>query len=300
MKRILCAVLALLLAVFLSACQKEDAGEGVSVLRFSDAVSLDKIKSLDNKQVSIIGYMATMSPISGKFMYLMNMPYQSCPFCLPNTTQLSNTMAVYAPEGKTFGYTDQAIRVTGIMKMEDVQDEFGYTYNYRIVNAAYETVDLSALSGEYALWTQIASDGLVKEIDDMFGYVHFLSQWPEYESSYVDENGNTVTFMLYPGDAEMYLKDEGAYGYADKHNERYFPGLIARIRAISETGLEDLVSIVEDAKNQADKAAEALKNGVYTYDEAADRFHLNDNQALYDGFYEVYYRFSSWLARWEV
>ncbi|MBQ2434082.1 MAG: hypothetical protein II266_06585, partial [Clostridia bacterium] len=210
MKRILCAVLALLLAVFLSACQKEDAGEGVSVLRFSDAVSLDKIKSLDNKQVSIIGYMATMSPISGKFMYLMNMPYQSCPFCLPNTTQLSNTMAVYAPEGKTFGYTDQAIRVTGIMKMEDVQDEFGYTYNYRIVNAAYETVDLSALSGEYALWTQIASDGLVKEIDDMFGYVHFLSQWPEYESSYVDENGNTVTFMLYPGDAEMYLKDEKA------------------------------------------------------------------------------------------
>ena len=63
---------------------------------------------------------------------------------------------------------------------------------------------------------------------------------------------------------------------------------------------EEVNQILEDAKNQADKAAEALKNGAYTYDEAADRFHLNDNQALYDGFYEVYYRFSSWLARWEV
>ena len=118
--------------------------------------------------------------------------------------------------------------------------------------------------------------------------------------AYVDENGNSVPFMLYPGDAEMYLNDNGAYGYADKHNDQYFPALIARIRAISNTGLEDLVSIVEDAKVQAEKAAAALENGAYTYDEAADRFHLNDNQALYDGFYEVYYRFSDWLARWEV
>ena len=179
MKKILSVVLLFFLIVSLSACQKEKADENASILRFSDAVSLEKIKSLDNKQVSIIGYMATMSPISGKFMYLMNMPYQSCPFCLPNTTQLSNTMAVYAPDGKTFEYTDQAIRVTGTMKMEDVRDEFGYTYNYRIVNAAYETVDLSQLSEEYALWTQIASDGLVKEIDDMFNYVHFLSQWTD-------------------------------------------------------------------------------------------------------------------------
>ena len=63
MKKILSVVVMLLLIASLSACQKEKADESASILRFSDAVSLEKIKSLDNKQVSIIGYMATMSPM---------------------------------------------------------------------------------------------------------------------------------------------------------------------------------------------------------------------------------------------
>ena len=33
------------------------------------------------------------------FMFLMNLPYQSCPFCVPNTSQLSNTMEVYPKKG---------------------------------------------------------------------------------------------------------------------------------------------------------------------------------------------------------
>lgn len=233
-------------------------------------------------------------------MYLMNMPYQSCPFCLPNTTQLSNTMAVYAPEGKSFDYTDQAIRITGRIAIEDMVDEFGYTYNYRIADASYEVVDLSTVSEEYALWQAIATDGIVTELNAMFDYLYFLCQWTEYKGSYTDENGNTVEFFMYPGDVEQYLMDDSAYGYADKYADSYFPGLISRIRAINPDGLEDLVAIVEAAQAQADIALAELNNGAYTYDEATDKFTLNNNDTLYEQFYDVYYQFLDWLTRWEL
>ena len=301
MKRVLAIILTLALTLCLTACsEKGTDAASVTEISFGDTVSFESIEILNGQKVSIIGYMATISPISGKYMYLMNMPYQSCPFCLPNTTQLSNTMAVYAPDGKTFDYTDQAIRITGTMIIEDMVDEFGYTYNYRIADASYEIVDLSTVSEDYALWQAIATDGIVTELSAMFDYLHFLCQWTEYQSSYVDENGNTVEFFMYPGDVTHYLEDDSAYGYADKYADSYFPGLISRIRAISADGLEDLVAIVEAAQKQADIALAELDSGAYTYDEATDKFTLNNNDTLYEQFYEVYYQFSDWLTRWEL
>ena len=302
MRKIIALILVLALSFSLTGCgaEKKDNSSNITSISFSDAISLERIQELNGQKVSIVGYMATMSPISGKYMYLMNMPYQSCPFCLPNTTQLSNTMAVYAPEGKTFEYTDQAIRITGTMLVEDMVDEFGYAYNYRIADAAYEVVDLSTISAEYALWQAIASDGVVAELNAMFDYLFFLCQWTEYQGSYVDESGAAVEFFMYPGDVEQYLTDESAYGYADKYAASYFPGLIARIRAISADGLEDLVAIVEAAQQQADIALAELNSGAYTYDEAADKFTLDKSDELYAQFYEVYYRFSDWLTRWEL
>ena len=301
MKRVLAIILTLALLLCLTACGgKGTEAATVTEISFSDAMSLESIEKLDGQKVSIIGYMATISPISGKYMYLMNMPYQSCPFCLPNTTQLSNTMAVYAPEGKTFDYTDQAIRITGRMVIEDMVDEFGYAYNYRIADASYEIVDLSTVSDDYALWQAIATDGIVTELSAMFDYLHFLCQWTEYQSSYVDESGATVEFFMYPGDVTNYLADDSAYGYADKYADSYFPDLISRIRAISPDGLEDLVAIVEAAQAQADAAIADLNNGAYTYDEATDKFTLDNNDTLYEQFYNVYYRFSDWLTRWEL
>lgn len=301
MKKFVAIILLLTLTTCLTGCgDGENERNAIVSLSFSDTVSFDRIEELEGKKVSIVGYMATMSPISGKFMYLMNMPYQSCPFCLPNTTHLTNTMAVYAPEGKTFEYTDQAIQIIGTMVIEDMVDEFGYAYNYHIENASYEIVDLSILSEEYALWQAIATDGIVTELSAMFDYLYFLCQWTEYQGGYVDESGNTVDFFMYPGDVFMQLEDDSAYGYADQYADDYFPGLIARIRAISPDGLEDLVSIVEDAQALANIALQALNSGAYAYDEGSDKYVLNDNDRLYEQFYDVYYRFSNWMTRWEL
>ena len=300
MRKILAISLAAAL-LLLAGCSGAAPGEeGATALKFTDAVSLETLTALDGKTVSIVGYMATLSPLSGKFLYLMNMPYQSCPFCVPNTTQLANTMAVYAPEGQTFGYTDQAIRVTGTLRIEDYTDEYGYVYNYRIADASYEIVDLAALSEDYALWQSIASDGVVAEINSMFDYLHFLCQWTEYQSGYTDDDGSEVVYFLYPGDVEMYLQDTGPYGYAQEAGEDYFPGLIERIRAISANDLEDLVTIVESAQQVAATALSELRAGNYTYDSAADKYALQKNEELYNAWYDAYSQFALWLAKWEI
>lgn len=300
MKKILAISLAAAL-LLLAGCSGAAPGEeGATALKFTDAVSLETLTALDGKTVSIVGYMATLSPLSGKFLYLMNMPYQSCPFCVPNTTQLANTMAVYAPEGQTFGYTDQAIRVTGTLRIEDYTDEYGYVYNYRIADASYEIVDLAALSEDYALWQSIASDGVVAEINSMFDYLHFLCQWTEYQSGYTDDDGSEIVYFLYPGDVEMYLQDTGPYGYAQEAGEDYFPGLIERIRAISANDLEDLVTIVESAQQVAATALSELRAGNYTYDSAADKYALQKNEELYNAWYDAYSQFALWLAKWEI
>ena len=297
MKKILAISLAAAL-LLLAGCSGAAPGEeGATALKFTDAVSLETLTALDGKTVSIVGYMAMLSPLSGKFLYLMNMPYQSCPFCVPNTTQLANTMAVYAPEGQTFGYTDQAIRVTGTLRIEDYTDEYGYVYNYRIADASYEIVDLAALSEDYALWQSIASDGVVAEINSMFDYLHFLCQWTEYQSGYTDDDGSEVVYFLYPGDVEMYLQDTGPYGYAQEAGEDYFPGLIERIRAISANDLEDLVAIVESAQQVAATALAELRAGNYTYDSAADKYALQKNEELYNAWYDAYSLFARWGAK---
>ena len=129
MKRILSLILLLsLLTLSLAGCGGSNAEE-ISELKFADSTSFETIQALDGKKVTITGYMATLSPLSGDYIYLMNLPYQSCPFCVPNSTQLANTMAVYAASGVKFEFTDRPVKITGTMKIEDYTDEYGYFYN---------------------------------------------------------------------------------------------------------------------------------------------------------------------------
>ena len=293
--------LALLLA--LAACALAGCGAGsaeATPLSFAESASIDTIRSLKGKPVKLTGYMATLSPLSGDYIYLMNLPYQSCPFCVPNTQQLANTMAVYAAKGSKFEYTDRPVQITGKIELGDFTDEYGYEYNYRIVDAKYEIVDLSQVSEAYALYESLAEDGVIADINSMFDYLLFTCQWTEYQSSYIDDNGIQVPYFLYPGDAENILADTGGYGYAVQSAPDYFPGLLARVNAVSASGLEDLAQIVKDAAALEAYAREQLAGGAYTYDQEADKYTLDDAAGLYDRFYEVYGRFSEWLTRYQL
>ncbi len=304
MKRSLSFLLALLLLVScLIGC--EDAANNdtkTRLLSFSQANSIDEMQALDGQEVTIIGYMSTLSPVSGKFMYLMNLPYQSCPFCIPNTTELSNTMAVYAKEGKEFDFTDRAIQVTGTLEFGEYTDEFGYQYGYRIKDAVYKVLDVSDMSDELKLWQQLASTDIITEIYTMFDYVNFLCFWPEYTVAF--DSGNDY---LYPADALYFIETEGAqYNYGFK--EGYFEGIISTIKSVDATAFAELVEIIEKADALCDKAYGELKASNCTqvseysgmFNDGRLQYKMNKSTELEAEMKEVFYSFSDWLANWEL
>ena len=302
MKRIaaLFAIAVMLLTLFSSCGENEK--EGSRMLSFSEAQSVAEMQKLDGETVTIIGYMSTLSPISGKFMYLMNLPYQSCPFCVPNTTQLSNTMAVYAKSAKGFEFTDRAILVTGVLEFGDYTDEFGYEYSYRIKDATYEILNTEDMSEELKLWQQLAATDVIADIYMMFDYVNFLCYWPTYTVEFQEGRD-----YLYPEDALRYVETEGAqfyYGF----EEGYFDSIRKRILAVDETAFSDLINVINDAEALAEKAYGELKAGNCTFTEEYSgefgdgrmQYRITKADELEGDMDRIYTAFSVWIAGWEL
>lgn len=305
MKKLLTVLLSMVLVLgTFTACGNSNGGGEIvnNTLSFSDANSVEEMKKLDGEAVNIIGYMSTLSPITGSFMYLMNLPYQSCPFCVPNTTQLSNTMAVYAKDGDSFEFTDRAIKVVGTLEFGDYTDEYGYEYAYRIKDATYTEVDTSEMGEKLQLWQQLASTDVISDVYNMYEYVNFLCFWPTYTAEF--EAGKDY---LYPTDALHFIETEGAqynYGYADG----YFEDMIATIKEVNATEFGTLIENIKKAQALADKAFAALKNDEYistaeysaVFGDGRSQYIMNDNAAYEAEMEAIYTEFAEWLAEWEL
>ena len=308
------ALLLLLMMAAFAMCGCEKAPEAPIKLSFKAASGYDYLKSINGKTVTISGYMATSSPVDGSFMFLMNLPYQSCPFCVPNTSQLSNTMEVYPKDGDAFGYTTQAIKVVGTLVVAEKEDEpftdrYGYQFNYKIVDATYTIIQAEELSADMALWQKIASTDVVSDIYAMYDYVNFLCAWNTYYiNSYTDDDGNIVPgYYLYASDAMNFLTMEGAqynYGY----QEGYFDGIVRKIEAVDPSAFKDLVDNIRKAEALAKKALAELENGNYTYElqyiEMFDNedyvYTLNIGEELQQQMQTTYDEFANWLGSWEM
>lgn len=303
MKKILCVIVSVLLVFSIfAACGNNEDSTISSNLSFSAANKVKDMKALDGQEVSIIGYMSTLSPITGSFMYLMNLPYQSCPFCVPNTSQLSNTIACYAKNGDSFEFTDRAIKVIGTLEFGDYTDDYGYEYAYRIIDAIYTEVDTSEMSEKMQLWQQLASTDVISDVYNMYEYVNFLCFWPTYTVEF--ESGKDY---LYPSDALNFIKTDGAqynYGYVDG----YFENMISTINEVNSTEFSDLVENIQKAKELADKALAAIENGEYTtgeeysstFNDGRSQYIMNDSDSFEKEMNSIYSEFSAWLAEWEV
>ena len=305
MKKVISLILISCFAVFVFAsCGNDNGGDETmgNTLSFSQANSVEAMQKLDGKQVNIIGYMSTLSPINGSFMYLMNLPYQSCPFCVPNTTQLSNTMAVYAKSGDSFEFTDRAIKVTGTLEFGDYTDEYGYEYGYRIKDATYTEVDTSEMSDKMKLWQQLASTEVISDVYNMYEYINFLCFWPTYTSEF--ESGKDY---LYPTDAIYFIETEGAqfnYGYA----EGYFDSMIKTIEEVSTTDFITLVENIKKAKSLAERAFADLKAEEYattaeysgSFNDGRSQYKMNNADTYEKEMEAIYREFAEWLAEWEI
>ena len=304
----------LLCASFLLGMTACGESENATKLSFKSATSYEELKKLDGEMVTINGYMATSSPVDGGYLFLMNLPYQSCPFCVPNTSQLSNTMAVYAKEGAAFEYTGQAIKVTGKLVVAEYEDQpftdkYGYKFCCKIVDATYTIIKAEDLSEDIALWQKIANTDVVNDIYKMYDYVDFLCAWNTYYvNSYTDENGEQQPgYYLWPSDAERFIYHDGAqfnYGY----REGYFDAIVAKIESVDKTAFADLVANIRKAQTLANEALAELQNKNYTseyqYVEMFGKedyvYTLNRGDELKAKMKEIYTEFSNWLGSWEM
>ncbi len=305
-----------ILALCFAGCKGSESNSDGSVtkLSFKEASGYDYLKTLDGKQVTISGYMATSSPVDGSFMFLMNLPYQNCPFCVPNTSELSNTMEVYPKENETFAYTAQAIKVVGTLQVAENEDkpftdEYGYEFNYKIVDATYTIIKAEDLSNDMALWQKLAESDVVNDVYAMYDYVNFLCYWNTYfVEPFTTEDGEQVSgYYLYPTDAENFIYKDGAqynYGYKDG----YFDGIVAKIEAVDKEAFSDLVENVRKAEALANKALKELEDKNYTneykYIEKFDTedyvYTLNNEAELTKEMETLYTEFANWLGSWEM
>ena len=244
----------------------------------------------------------------------MNLPYQSCPFCIPNTSQLSNTLEIYPKKGESFSYTAQAIQVVGTLVVSESEDKpftdkYGYEFCCKIVDATYTIIKAEDLSSDMALWQKIASSDVINDIYSMYDYVNFLCAWNTYYvNSYTNENGEKVPgYYLYPTDAEKFIyTDNAQYNYGYKSG--YFDSIVAKIEAVDKTAFADLVANVRKAEALANEALLELKNSNYTseykYLEKFDTYDhvytLTNGEALTKKMSNIYSEFSDWLGSWEM
>lgn len=314
-KIIALVMLLLAAALLLSACGAGQADNGeVKNLSFKASSSYDDLKAFNNTRVTINGYLATSSPADGSFIFLMNLPYQSCPFCVPNTSQLSNTIEVYPKNGQKFSYTSQAVRVTGKLEVAPTVDDFftdpyGYQFNFRIADAEYTVIRDSDMSAEMAAWQKIANSGIVDALYNMYDYVNFIVDWPNYKvNSYEDEIGNMVPgFYLYASDALSALTEDGSqfnYGY----QREYFSAIQKMLESLKVDAAAPLVENVRKAETLARKAEQELLDGNYTFEQKYVEefgqedyiYTLNNGESMQIEMDALYTEFADWLASWEV
>lgn len=307
-------ILWLALLVFVFSLPRVVLAEEPVQLSFKSASGYDYLKTLNGKTVCINGFLATSSPVDGSFVFLMNLPYQSCPFCKPNTSQLSNTMEVYPKNGESFIYTTQAVKVTGTLVVSENEnspftDRFGYEFNFKIIDATYTILKDEDLSPQMAVWQRIAQTDVISEVYAMYDYVNFLCTWPVYSCGpYTDGEGNECPgYFLYASDAEWFIKTDGAqynYGY----QSGYFDQIISDIASVDSDAFADLIGNVQAASALAQQALNELESGNYTYEyRYVEQFGcedyvytLNNGAELENAFYDLYYGFTDWLGNWEM
>lgn len=180
MKKLLSFLLVFVLILSLCACGTEKEDTSVTPIKFSQ--SIEELEKLDEKTVEIKGFMSLLSPLNGELFYLLNIPFQSCPFCIPNTNTLSNTIAV---KGENIEFTTEPIKITGTLVFGDFSDSYGYEYNYRIENAKITKLDTSEVSNEMKVYYTLSQEGF---IEDTYMTITFFDQVAFYESYNLEAN----------------------------------------------------------------------------------------------------------------
>lgn len=160
-------IVILLLSVFLSKPKLVADEDGIKTIYFKDMVSMDAIKKLDGQKVRVVGFMAQTTPLDGSLTYLMNLPYQNCAFCVPNSDILGNTITVFPKDGESFTFSELPMTAVGTIKVEDYTDMNGYSYPFRLVDSTLEVADDNVLPENAVIFKTIVDNGFLIDYSEL-------------------------------------------------------------------------------------------------------------------------------------
>ena len=192
MKKIISLILAFVLVFSMAACGDQVDENGATKIKFSQ--SMEDLKKLDGQIITINGFMSLLSPLDGTLIYLMNVPFQSCPFCLPNTNTLSNTIAVLSSDIK---FTTLPVKVTGKLVFGDFTDGYGYQYSYRIEDAKIEEMDENEVSKKTKVYYTVAQDDYLIELFSVIDCIYAVSYYRELQINPETLLVNGISFDRY-------------------------------------------------------------------------------------------------------
>lgn len=266
MKKII--IMIFMLCTVLVGCSSTDLKDvtisenGIAEIRFKDMIDVDELRKLDGKSIKMVGFFAQSSPLDGSMVYLMNMPYQNCVYCLPNTNQLMNTMAVYPKAGKKFDFTDLPVEIVGKIKFENITDEMGYSYEYRIVDAEAKIADVEDLSEDVKIYTDLINKGFADKISNLILLINNINT--------IEDKGKNIE------DAEIIP-------------ESLLSEIDSLFNNLDKSKYEDILAIVSDLKILVQDINKTLISKDY------------DNMEKFKGKeLEIFYRVYDWLMKAEL
>jgi hypothetical protein len=122
----------------------------------------EKYKMLSGKKVVLRGYMAEQSPVDESFIYLVSQPFVVCPFCTLGDVTKLDVMYVEMENGAGIKFRNEPIDVYGTLEVEEKQDMFEYTTQFRII--ADSIVNVEETEGDpqvEAYFAQLNQDDLI-------------------------------------------------------------------------------------------------------------------------------------------
>ena len=152
-------------------------------LKFKDMVKIDTLKEIQGEKVTINGFLAASSPLDGRYAYLMNIPYQTCAFCVPNDEQLVNTLAIYPEKGKTIDFTERPVKIEGTLVFDTLTDSQGYTYDYYLKDVKVVDINIDGLEDEIRTYTAIIDKGYATTFASLMSDLYAVINYEEFEGT---------------------------------------------------------------------------------------------------------------------
>ena len=238
-------------------------------IKFKNLVALEELEKYENKKVQAIGFLSPISPVDGTFAYLMNMPFQTCPYCVVDDERITNTLAVFAEDGKKIEYTESVVMVVGKLKLEEYTDEFGYKYNVRLVDAHVEEITSEEIEEKIQIFNQLADKEILGVMLNNLNELDINIYYDAYTKRYGESFTSVETRKII--------------------NPESISNAITALRELNRTEYDSLLNLAIKMEALIKNTNDLIEKGQY--DTLADY-----TQELNDCFGEM----STWMGEYEV